>query len=137
MDKGILIIFAIGAAFIYFALSLFQISSDGDVARVSSYGGPEAPYARYYKKDVLGDSVLDFSGLTLDQAKTIWPETPTQSRIADKLPDFSLARAEARNALKESDFKHYLLKFLDDLEGRYLGGEIDVDQARAALKTLK
>ena len=137
MDKGILVILAIGAAFIYFAMNMFQASSEGDDPKWSSPSRHEAPYTKYYKEDVLGDKVLDLSGVTLKQAKAIWPGTPTQQQIAEKLPDFALAKAETRNALKESDFKRYLLKYLDDLEGRYLGGEVDVDQARAALKTLK
>jgi len=116
---------------------MFQASSEGDDPKWSSLRNDKAPYAKYYKEDVLGDKVLDLSGLTLEQAKAIWPGTPTQDRIAGKLPDFALAKAEARDALKESKFKHYLLKYLDKLEGSYLGGEIDTDQARAALKTLK
>ena len=136
MDRGILVIFAIGAAFIYFALSMFNISSSTDDAKWSG-SGRKSPSAQYYKKDVLGDEVLDLSSVPLAQAKTIWAASPTKERIVSKLPDFSLAKAEAGNAVSDGKFKQYLLKYLDELEGKYLGGEISADQAKEALSTLK
>jgi len=136
MDKGILIIFAIGAAFIYFAMSMFQVSDSTDDSKWSD-SSRDKPYVKYYKEDVLGDKVLDLSGLPLAQAKTIWSTTPTKDKIAEKLPDFSLAKAEARNALAKGEFKQYLLHYLDNLEGKYLGGEVTADQAKEALSTLK
>jgi len=136
MDRGILVIFAIGAAFIYFALSMFNISSSTDDAKWSG-NEEKSPSAQYYKKDVLGDDVLDLSSVSLTQAKTIWATTPTKDDIVNKIPDFSMAKAEAGNAISDGKFKQYLLKYLDELEGKYLGGEISADQAKEALSTLK
>jgi len=136
MDKGILVIFAIGAAFIYFALSMFNISSSTDDKKWAGEN-EKAPYAQYYKKDAIGDNVLDFSSISLTKAKAIWPTTPTKERIVSKLPNFDLAKEEAGNAISDGAFKQYLLKYLDELDGKYLGGEISADQAKEKLSTLK
>ncbi len=136
MDRSILIIFAIGAAFIYFAMSMFAVSSGKEDAKWS-VDDRNAPYAQYYKKDVLGDPVLDLSEVSLAQAKTIWSTTPTKDRIVGKLPDFSLAKSEADLTIVNGEFKQYLLKYLSHLEEKYIGGEITADQARNKLSTLK
>jgi len=136
MDRGILVIFAIGAAFIYFAVNMTNISSSPEDSKWAGVN-EKAPYAQYYKQDVLGDDVLDFSSVPLAKAKAIWPTTPTKERIVSKLPNFDLAKAEAGNAISDGAFKQYLLKYLDELEGKYLGGEISADQAKEKLSTLK
>ena len=136
IDKGILVIFAIGAAFIYFALNMFNMSSNS-TSQEWSPRVENAPYARYYKKDVLGNDVLDLSSLPLEKAKKVWPTTPTKEHIADEFPDFSLAKAEVKNLIHDGEFKQFLLRYLEKLEGKYFGGELSLEQVKAALSTLK
>jgi hypothetical protein len=132
MDKGLLVIVAIGAAFIYFAINIFNTSSSGDGSEWS-VPDDKPQYAQYYVKDALGDDVLNFASVSLDQAKSIWPSTPTGKNITSILPDFDLARTEIDNRIVNGAFKKYLLEYLEGLKGRFLSGEINSGQAQKAL----
>jgi hypothetical protein len=136
MDKGLMIVFAIGAAFIYFSTSLFNLSTSDDDTQWSS-SGKKNPYAQYYKENIIGDTVLDLSTVTLSEGKTIWNAVPTKDQIIDALPDFDLAMTTAHNSLADGKFKEYLLGHLESLQSRFLGGEINGDQAKEALGNLK
>ena len=132
MDKGLLVIVAIGIAIVYFATNFSGDKPvDGDISW--SVDEKTHAYDRYYEKDALGDRVLNLSSVSRDQAKTIWPTTPTGKKIASLLPDFALARTEVSNNVVKGAFREYLLEYLDNLEGRYLAGEINGDRAQRAL----
>jgi hypothetical protein len=136
MDKGLLIIIAIGIAFIYFAINVFNVSSSDDDTQGSS-SGDKTPYAQYYEKDALGDDVLNLSSLSLDRAKVIWATTPTGKNIAGTLPNFDLAKIKAENAIVEGAFRRFVMQHLEKVKGRYLAGEINGDQAQQALLGLR
>jgi hypothetical protein len=136
MDKGLLLILAIGIAIVYFATSF---SGDKPIDEDISWSVSEKKhtYDRYYEKDALGDRVLNLSSVSRDQAKKIWPTTPTGKKIASLLPDFALARTEVSNNVVKGAFQVYLLEYLDNLEERFLAGEINGDRAQRALLGLQ
>jgi len=136
MDKGILVIVVIGAAIIYFATNF---TGDGPIDRdvswsVSNKNGKLAPY---YEEDVIGNQVLNLSSVSFDQAKTIWPSTPTAQKIASIVPDFDLARIEIENDVAEGAFRQYLLESLKKLERRFLIGKIQSSQVGKAILNLR
>ena len=132
MDKGILVIVAIGIAIVYFATNFSGDKPvDGDVSW--SVSDKQHPYDPYYEKDVLGDQVLNLTPLSLERAKALWKTTPTAKRIAAVLPDFDLAITEAGNKIVKGDFKQFILDYLEELKGRYLAGQINGDGAKKAL----
>ena len=136
MDKGLLIVVLIGIAFMYFAVNAFKLSSSDDDTKWSS-AGDNNPYAQYYEKDALGDDVLNFSSISLTQAKSIWPSTTTGKTIASLLPDFELAKTEISNHIADGTFKKSLLKYLEGIEKRFLSGEISGNQTQNAILRLK
>ncbi len=136
MDKGLIIMVAVGAAFIYFATGLFNTSSSDDDTQWAS-DSTKKIYENYYQKDSLGDNVLNLNSLDTTKAKTIWAATPAMEQIVKAVPDFELARAKADNLLADGPFKTYLLNYIDKLKGRYLTGEIDSEKAQMLLKTLQ
>ena len=135
MDKGLLVIAAIGLAIIYFAMHFSDGNDGSDIAWTVE--SKQEAYEQYYEKDAMGDKVLNLTAYSADRAKSIWPTTPTATRIAQMLPDFALAKTEMLNQVKKGDFQRYLLEYLDDLEGRYLAGELNSDQAKKALMHLR
>ena len=136
MDKGLLVIAAIGVAIIYFATNFSgDKPADNDVSwSVSNKNDKLSPY---YEEDVLGNRVLNLSKVSLDQAKSVWPSTPTAQKIASIVPDFDLARIEIENSVVEGTFRHYLLRSLEKLEGRFQSGKIQSDQAQKAMLNLR
>jgi hypothetical protein len=132
MEKGLLVIVAIGIAIVYFATNFSGDKPvDGDISW--SIDKKKHAYDQYYEKDALGDLVLNLSSVSRDRAKKIWPTTPTGKKIASLLPDFALARMEVSNRVVKGAFREYVLEYLENLEGRYLAGEINGDRAQKAL----
>ena len=136
MEKGLLIIVAIGAVIIYFATNFAgDASADSDISW--SVSDTNDKFSPYYVEDVLGNRVLNFSKISLDRAKSIWPSTPTARKIASIVPDFDLVRTEIENNIAAGTFRRYLLQFLEKLQGRFYSGKIQSDQARKALLHLR
>jgi len=136
MDKGLLVIVAIGVAIIYFATNFSgDKPADNDISwSVSNKNDKLSPY---YEEDVLGNRVLNLSKVSLDQAKSIWISTPTAQKISSIVPDFDLARIEIENNVVEGAFRQYLLQFLEKIEGRFQSGKIQSDQAQKSILNLR
>jgi hypothetical protein len=137
MDKGLLIVIAAGIAFGYFALSQFNIASENDDSEWSGPASKKNPYEQYYKKDVLGDRVLDVNALPLDRAKAVWRAVPIKDDILALLPDFDTAKTEAGNRIVKGTFRNYVLKKIEELQGKFLVGEVTLDEAKRRLSELK
>ncbi len=137
MEKGLLVIIAVGAVFGYFALSLFNTSSSADDSKWTSASGKSDKYSAYYKKDSIGDMVLSLDSIPLDKAKSIWASTPTGAKIVEMIPDFEAAQNEIDLSVADGEFKNYLLKYMQDLQERFLTGDVDGDRAKKLFKTLK
>jgi hypothetical protein len=137
MEKGLLVIIAVGALFGYFALSLFNTSSSTDDSKWTSASGERDAYSAYYKKDSIGDMVLNMDSVSLDKAKSLWGSTPTGAKISEMIPDFEAARNEIDFSVADGNFKNYLLKYLRDLQEEFLTGAVDSDKAKKLFKTLK
>jgi len=134
MDKGIFLIIAIGAAIIIFATNFSGDKDfDGDISWSNTSKDRLPPY---YKKDVLGNYVLNVSSISLDEAKKIWPSTPVAKKVASTLPDFDMARLHAENDIEKGKFREYVMKYLDTLEGRFVVGDMHSDQVKKALLSL-
>ncbi len=136
MDKGLLVIGAIGVAIIYFATNFSgDKPADNDISwSVSDKNDKLSPY---YEEDVLGNRVLNLSKVSLDQAKSIWPSTPTAQEISSIVPDFDLARIEIENSVVEGEFRQYLFQSLEEIEGRFQSGKIQSNQAKKAILNLR
>jgi len=134
MERGLLVIVAVGVIFGYFALNMFRTAATDETPQWN--GVAEDKYAQYYTKDVLGDRVLDLNALPLEQAKTIWRQMPTGKELTMLLPDFDTVRTEAANELAEGPFRDYLLKKIDTLKSKFLVGDITIDEAKKQIEQL-
>jgi len=135
VDKGIIVIIAVGVAFVYFATGMFKTSDSQDDTKWA-YSAPEKTYKNYYVKDALGDNVLNFNSLSLDQSKIMWSSTPEMKKVIDDLPDFELAKADAGNALVDGEFRTYLLGYIAELGRKYLAGQTNLMEAKQSLRDL-
>jgi len=134
MERGLLVIVAVGAIFGYFALDMFRTASIDEDSQWN--GAVEDKYAQYYSKDVLGDRVLDLNALPLPKAKNVWRQMPIGDEIASLLPDFDTAKTEASNLVAQGKFRDYLLKTIETLKGKFLVGDIGLDAAKKQIKEL-
>ena len=133
MNKGLIVLIAVGLAFMYFAISLTGIAEETTPGLES---GQSKQYAAYYKTDSNGDAVLDLSGVSLVKSKEVWRTSPIKDSILGYFPDFDIMKQMLENQLVNSEFKTFFIKKLNDVEGDYTSGTKNSDQAKNALMNL-
>ncbi len=129
--------FLAGLGFMYLVTNLVDTAESTTPGLESSQSKKAKEYAQYYRKDINGDDMLNFSGVPLSKAKEVWGESTVKSRMLSYFPDFDTMKEIAESQLNKSEFKTFLLKTLKKTEGEYLDGAINLDQARKALQYLK
>ena len=129
--------FLAGLGFMYLVTNLVDTAESTTPGLESSQSKKAKEYAQYYRKDINGDDMLNFSGVPLSKAKEVWSESTVKSRMLSYFPDFDTIKEIAESQLNKSEFKTFLLKNLKKTENDYLDGTIGLDQARKALQYLK
>ena len=125
-----------GLAFMYLVTNLVDTAESTTPGLENTQSRKAREYARYYKKDINGDDVLNFAGVPLSKAKAVWNESTIKNMMLDYFPDFGMMKQIARSQLDESKFKDFLLKSLEKTENDYLDGTINLDQAKRAVQHL-
>jgi hypothetical protein len=137
MFKGFLMLVAVGAIFAYLVFNFVSdIERDDPDTLISKDEKKAREFAKYYKKDAIGELILDFHGTTLEKAKEVWKESPIRKEILENFPEFEIMRELIRQRLRESRFREYLLKRFDEVESEYFSGEIDSEKAKKLLTDL-
>ena len=125
-----------GLAFMYLVTNLVDTAESTTPGLENTQSRKAREYARYYKKDINGDDVLNFAGVPLSKAKAVWNESTIKNMMLDYFPDFGMMKQIAGSQLDESKFKDFLLKSLEKTENDYLDGTISLDQAKRAVQHL-
>jgi len=129
--------FLAGLGFMYLVTNLVDTAESTTPGLESSQSKKAKEYAQYYRKDINGDDMLNFSGVPLSKAKEVWSESTVKSRMLSYFPDFDTMKEIAESQLNKSEFRTFLLKTLKETENDYLDGAINLDRARKALQYLK
>ncbi len=129
--------FLAGLGFMYLVTNLVDTAESTTPGLESSQSKKAKEYAQYYRKDINGDDMLNFSGVPLSKAKEVWSESTVKSRMLSYFPDFDTMKEIAESQLNKSEFKTFLLKTLKKTENDYLDGAINLDRARKTLQYLK
>jgi len=135
MLKGFVILVGVGVLFAYFVFNFVGNVEEDDETSVASQDKRKAEeYAKYYHKDAAGNRVLDFSNAPLSKAQAVWKESPIRQKIIEQVPQFEYMKEMINIYLAKSPFRDRLLKRLEKIEGKYLSGSIDTDEARRLLE---
>jgi len=136
MKKGFMLLLLVGAGFAYFIYYFVtDVSGEDPLYKLSPELRKEKELANYYKKDpVTGDWVMRVGGLSEEKAKKLWREGPILQEVLDNFPKFDLMKEIVRNQVSQSPFRQKLLRHLDNIEDRYLSGEIDAQRARELIE---
>ncbi len=126
-----------GAGFMYLVTNLVSEAESTTPGLENSQSRKAKEYAQYYRKDVNGDDMLNFAGVPLSKAKAVWSESTVKDKVLSYFPDFDTMKQIAEGQLNKSEFKTFLLNRLKKIEGDYLDGAINLDQARKAFEDIK
>ncbi len=126
-----------GIGFMYLVTNLVGEAESTTPGLENSQSRKAKEYAQYYKKDINGDDMLNFADVPLFKAKAVWNESTVKRRVLSYFPDFDTMKQIANSQLNESEFKKYLLKRMDQIEGDYIDGVRNLDQTKKALEDIK
>ncbi len=126
-----------GAGFMYLVTNLVSEAESTTPSLENSQSRKAKEYAQYYRKDVNGDDMLNFSGVPLSKAKAVWNESTVKDKVLSYFPDFDTMKQIAGGQLNESEFKTFLFNKFKQVEDDYLDGTVGLDQARRALEDIK
>jgi len=125
---------AAGVAFFYLVINLVSEAESTTPGLENTSSRKAREYAKYYQEDINGDPVLNFAGVPLAKAKDIWNESSIKQQALTLFPDFDSVIELCEGQLNESQFKSYLLKELRGIEGDFIDGSINLDQAKRRLE---
>lgn len=139
MFKGWVLILLLGVGFIYLVnVFLGQAESDPQQYRTkSSKSIDKENFDKYHKSDFNGDSVLDLSTLSLEEGKKVWLDSDVKRNIISNFPNFDMMIQMIDNQLVKSETKTFLLDKFNEVEVKYLSGDIDSVTARNILMYLR
>jgi len=136
MGKGFLIMVAVGALFAYFVYNFVGSIEDSDSSSYSTNEQRAEEFAKYYKKDEIGDYILDLSSVPLSTAKNIWAESSVKKEIMKNFPNFEMMHELAIEKIKACKFRGFLLKRLEGVQSDFLSGCISSEEAAKLLNNL-
>ncbi len=126
-----------GMGFMYLVTNLVGEAESTTPGLENSQSRKAKEYAQYYRKDINGDDMLNFAGVPLSKAKAVWSESTVKYRVMSYFPDFDTMKQIAESQLNKSEFKTFLLAKMKKIEGDYLDGAINLDQARKAFEDIR
>ena len=137
MGKGLFVLAAVGALFAYFVYNFVGSIEEDDTNFYSSSRKKNMEYAKYYKKDAIGDNVLDLSGTSLSTAKAVWAASYIKKQILKNFPNFELMRAMVIEKIRPCAFRKFLIKVMNDVQNDFISGSISSEEAIKRLSNLE
>lgn len=137
MDKNLLIFIAVGIAGIYFVTNFIgDIQKEDDRFQNTSYNEKQQ-YDQFMSKNSIGLDIVDVAGQPADVQIMVWNQSKLKKKMVDYFPDFDTMKLFAKERTRGEVLAPALLKHIDRVEGRFLSGTIDSEQARKELSVLK
>jgi len=131
------LVFAIFASALVFGLISFVKDLKRNDSMYSVYETVQKEDTGRYKRNSVGEPIVELNGLSESQKLDAWHRSPIQNEMVEMFPDFTKMKAFiAHRVVDDGEFKTNMLKTIDDLESAYIAGEIDSQSVKAKLAHL-
>lgn len=137
MDKSLLIFIAVGIAFIYFITNFIGDIQQEDEKFQSSTYHEKHRYDQFNAVDSIGQEILDVTGQPESVQIAAWNNSHLRHELKKYFPDFSTMKLFAKERVRGDILKMRLYKHIDSIEGKFFSGDINAEQAKKELDTLK
>ena len=133
MDKSLFIFIAVGIGFLYFINSFVaDIQEEDDKYQNKEYQ-QKHQYDQYLSVDSIGREILDLTGADATIQMTAWKKSGLKEEFLTLFPDFSEMKKFVKERTRGDALQAELFKTIDDVEGKYFSGTMNVEQAKRAL----
>jgi len=136
MSQGLLIFIAIGAVLAYLLIGFIGKLEDTDERLMTEDKMILKEDRKSYRKDLAGNTILVFKGLSEAQKTAIWERSPLHKEFLELFPDFSEMKHYVNDRVFDDAFKKKLMKRIDEAETGYFSGSMDEVQAKEKLDDL-
>ena len=82
---------------------------------------------------IYGGQTLAFNNLSLKKKKLLWSSSSVKEEMLELFPDFMEMKTFIEENIEDDIFKNDLLKKIDDVEFKYIGGSMNTQSAKSAL----
>jgi len=90
----------------------------------------------YYDINVVGDTILVFTALPESKKHTIWKSSSLRQDMLGYFPNFiKIKELVSQRVVDDGNFKKDLISKIENLEIKFIGGEISGQSAKATLST--
>jgi len=136
MDRIFFIYLVIVVTGAFLLVDFIKDVNDDDVSMMTKEEKISKRDALYYKEDVIGDTILIIpKTMKYSKKKQILKRSPIFKEIIDSFPMFSEMEALTNEKILDEQLKKELLNIINDIQDKYLSGEIDSAKAKERLYT--
>jgi hypothetical protein len=137
MDKSLLIFVAVGVGFLYFITNFIGDIQEKDDRYGNSEYNAKHKYDKYYSVDAIGQKILDV--VNADEATQIaaWQDSLLKQEFLELFPDYEEMKKFVKSRTRGEFLQNKLLGKIDEVEGKFLSGALNVEEAKRTIDTLK
>jgi hypothetical protein len=140
MDKTFLVYVLFGMAFLYVINTFLHdvtVSDDVQTCTTNVTLSEKEELARYIRHDETGAKILDVSTASADIQEKAWEHLSFKNELVDLFPDFDTMKLFIKNRVIGEPLRSRILKRIDQVEDKFLSGEISAEKAKDMLLRLK
>ena len=137
MDKGFLVFMAFGIGVLYLTVNFIGgIQEEDDTYRNNEYR-LEHQYDQYKTTDSVGDEVIDVTGAPISTQFVVWNTSSSKNDFLNLFPDFEEMRFFVNDHIRGKKLTEKLNTLLNSIEDKFFSGDINTEQAKKELGSLK
>ena len=137
MDKSLFVFISIGLATIYLVVNFVgDIQAEDDVYRNNEYK-IKHKYDQYQKLDSVGQAILAVDGMDTKVQEAAWQKSATKVEFLELFPNYTEMKKFVKERVRGDMLQKKLLQTLDSIEGKFISGTLNAEQAKNALDSLK
>jgi hypothetical protein len=135
MDKSLVMFLIIGAGFFYFVINVVK-ETETDTEKMHSISYQQEQYAKYYKTDSIGQSIVDVTLVDPSTQIKVWNNSFLKKEFLEIFPDFDTMKGFVKNRVRGEELIQKLIKKINEVEDKFFSGMINAEQAKQALEQL-
>jgi hypothetical protein len=135
MDKGLLFFIIIGAGLSFLLINFINGLQD-EVNHHEKSQKPN-PYEQYQSIDSIGESIIDVTGADTKTQLAAWNASPLKVDFLNHFPNFYMMKEFAQERVSGDILQSKLIKKIDEVENKFIGGELSGEEAKKSLSSLQ
>ncbi len=137
MDKSLFVFILIGLSALYLVTHFIgDIQAEDDKYQNNAYNA-EHKYDKYQKMDSVGQPILVVSGVDAKTQESAWHASKVKKEFLELFPDYTEMKAFIKDRVRGEKIEKKLLQTVKFVESKFYAGEMNSEQAKEKLDSLK